>query len=361
MHRRVAGDGDDHADRVRRRLRVAQLTQADDVAGRLLDPVASGDPDVEQPLGDVGRDLLRSQDAHLGDPRVVDRRPVLDGDERTTARSAASKSSSVARSSDPLGSTMRSTAPDAIGRAAGAARRFPPPRSVLGRGGVEQAQGVGQHVEDRRRAARRSPSASRACCTRSACPRIPATPRDSRPSGLIRRIASASPGASRSMTCRVPSGVWSRGANPVPPVVTTRPAKPSVSSVRAAATAAAPSVGDAVLDDLEPGRGQLLDERPTAGVVAGAVGHAVADRQHLGPQHVVAHPRDATGRRPPPECLLRPRVCCGASRPQTLGWPETLGWMGGDGVRGRGARRGSGGRRWRSRTSASAACPPAAR
>ena len=78
MHGGVAGDGDDHADRVRRRLRVAQLTEADDVAGRLLDPVAPGDADVEQALGDVGRDLLRAQDAHLGHPRVVDRRPVLD-------------------------------------------------------------------------------------------------------------------------------------------------------------------------------------------------------------------------------------------------------------------------------------------
>ena len=60
-----------------------------------------------------------------------------------------------------------------------------------------------------------------------ACPRMPAMPRESRPSGLTSRIASASPGASRSMTARVPSGVWSRGANPVPPVVTMTPANPS--------------------------------------------------------------------------------------------------------------------------------------
>ena len=51
-----------------------------------------------------------------------------------------------------------------------------------------------------------------------------------------RRIASASPGASRSITARVPSGVWSRGAEPVPPVVTTSPAKPSVISINAVAT-----------------------------------------------------------------------------------------------------------------------------
>ena len=38
-------------------------------------------------------------------------------------------------------------------------------------------------------------------------PRTPAMPRDSRPSGLTSRIASASPGASRSIASRVPSGV----------------------------------------------------------------------------------------------------------------------------------------------------------
>ena len=72
-----------------------------------------------------------------------------------------------------------------------------------------------------------------------ACPRMPAMPRESRPSGLTNRIASASPGASRSMTARVPSGVWSRGANPVPPVLTTRPANPSAIAVSAADEAGA--------------------------------------------------------------------------------------------------------------------------
>jgi hypothetical protein len=40
---------------------------------------------------------------------------------------------------------------------------------------------------------------------------------------------------------RVPSGVWSRGANPVPPVLTTRPANPSAIAVSAAATLSVPS------------------------------------------------------------------------------------------------------------------------
>ena len=54
-----------------------------------------------------------------------------------------------------------------------------------------------------------------------------------RPSAsLARRIASARPGAGRSRTRAVPSGVRSRGPKPVPPVVTTRPANPAISSVQ---------------------------------------------------------------------------------------------------------------------------------
>ena len=41
----------------------------------------------------------------------------------------------------------------------------------------------------------------------SAQPIVPATPRERRPKGLARRMASARPGASRSMTDRVASGV----------------------------------------------------------------------------------------------------------------------------------------------------------
>src|SRR5262245_7741421 len=57
-------------------------------------------------------------------------------------------------------------------------------------------------------------------------PRIPATPRESiqwRVCGReAERIASGIPGASRSITTRVASGVMSVGPNPVPPVVSTR-------------------------------------------------------------------------------------------------------------------------------------------
>ena len=56
-------------------------------------------------------------------------------------------------------------------------------------------------------------------------PRMPATPRESiqwRVWGReASRIASAIPGTSRSITSPVASGVTSRGATPVPPVVST--------------------------------------------------------------------------------------------------------------------------------------------
>ena len=108
--RGVAGDGDDHADRVARRLRVLQLAEADDLAARLLDPVAPRDADVEEALGDVrpgspgGAGCApRRRGGRRSWP--CSRRPTT----RTTVRSAASNSSSVARSSEPFGSTIRNT------------------------------------------------------------------------------------------------------------------------------------------------------------------------------------------------------------------------------------------------------------
>jgi hypothetical protein len=56
-----------------------QLAERHDLAGGLLDPVTAGDAEVEQPFGDVARDLLGPQDANLVDAGVVDRRLVVDG------------------------------------------------------------------------------------------------------------------------------------------------------------------------------------------------------------------------------------------------------------------------------------------
>ena len=147
----------------------------------------------------------------------------------STARSAASKSSSVARSSEPLGSTSRST----VGQSTSG--------SVSGPWAIRPGS---------RRACGSTSSTASNCSTHpfgepgvlrmTARPRMPAIPRDSRPSGLTRRMASASPGASRSMRggCPRASGP---GVKPVPPVDTTTPAKPSHISVRADATDSSPS------------------------------------------------------------------------------------------------------------------------
>src|SRR5207249_955920 len=59
-------------------FRVAQLAEAHDFAGRLLDPVASGDAEVEHAIGHVARDLLGPQDAHLVDAGILDRGPIGD-------------------------------------------------------------------------------------------------------------------------------------------------------------------------------------------------------------------------------------------------------------------------------------------
>ena len=78
LNRRVGTDREDDPYGLVRRLRIVQLAEADDLGARFLDPVTAGDAEVEQALGDVGRDLLRSEDVNLLDTRVVDRRPVVD-------------------------------------------------------------------------------------------------------------------------------------------------------------------------------------------------------------------------------------------------------------------------------------------
>ncbi len=49
-----------------------QLTERDHVAAGLLDPVATGDAEIEQALAHVLRNLLRPQDADFVDTRVDD-------------------------------------------------------------------------------------------------------------------------------------------------------------------------------------------------------------------------------------------------------------------------------------------------
>ena len=125
------------------------------------------------------------------------------------------------------------------------------------------------HVADQRLARRCRTRRGRACRSRG------------RRRRSTRRIASASPGASRSITARVPSGVRSRGPNPVPPVVTTSPAKPRVSSRSAAATASMPSAVTRCSTTSNAGVDEARDERAPGLVLARALGHAVGDGEHL--------------------------------------------------------------------------------
>ena len=74
--------------------------------------------------------------------------------------------------------------------------------------------------------------------TTSAWPRTPASPRESRACGVFAsesaRSASAIPGATRSSTSAVASGVTSRGPRPVPPVVSTTAASSASSAIASA-------------------------------------------------------------------------------------------------------------------------------
>ena len=118
------------------------------------------------------------------------------------------------------GSTVTSS--ESVTRSISVSQWGRPP--AAGRGRAARRRGRPRGTRPRR-------PTTRGGCRRAPAPTAPHTPRDSMPNArpprsLARRIASARPGASRSTTACVPSGVRSRGPKPVPPVVTTRPAKP---------------------------------------------------------------------------------------------------------------------------------------
>ena len=178
-------------------LRVLQLAEADDVAGGLLHPVPAGDAEVEQALGHVGRDLLRAQDAHLVDPGIVDVGLVVDrggAHDREVGRLEQLERRLLERALRQHESQHGGRVYEDPGRPDGRSRRARQ-RPVSARSGSRPgAAGRGAGRRGRPRAARRSPWASPGCCRMMARPRMPAMPRDSRPSGLTRRIASARPG-----------------------------------------------------------------------------------------------------------------------------------------------------------------------
>ena len=73
---RVGADGEHDPGRVGRGLRVGELAERDHLAPPLLDAVAPGDAEVEEPVGHVDGDLLGPQDPHLADAGVLDAGPV---------------------------------------------------------------------------------------------------------------------------------------------------------------------------------------------------------------------------------------------------------------------------------------------
>jgi hypothetical protein len=77
LNRRFVTDREHDLDGFGRRLRITQLTEADNIGTRLLHPVTAGYSEVEQTLCHVGRDLLGPQDVNLVDARVVDLGPVV--------------------------------------------------------------------------------------------------------------------------------------------------------------------------------------------------------------------------------------------------------------------------------------------
>ncbi len=115
-------------------------------------------------------------------------------------------------------------------------------RSVSGRWGCRPGGGGrGAARRGRPRGIRSCPCSTPGCSGSTPGPGCRRPPVRAARAGSPSRMASASPGASRSRMIRVPSGVRSRGPKPVPPVVTISPAKPSASSTRASPTVSRPS------------------------------------------------------------------------------------------------------------------------
>ena len=136
-----------------------------------------------------------------------------------------------------------------------------PRRSVLASAAsIQQAQGVREDVEDRPElldaALRR---ARRVAHDRLADDAGDAAGQPAERADEAHRLGQA--GRLALDDRRVPSGVWSRGAKPVPPVVTTRPANPSVISRQHPGDGIGAVGDDAGVDDVVAGGGELIDER----------------------------------------------------------------------------------------------------
>ena len=121
-------------------------------------------------------------------------------------------------------------------------------------------------------------------------PRTTATARLSIAFGVCRmpsaRIASAMPGARRSATSSVASGVTSRAARPVPPVVRMRSMPPPSHHARSVAAMRVALVGDdLVAGDFPTDSHEQLADGGAARVVAFAAAARVADGEDAGADH----------------------------------------------------------------------------
>ena len=75
---RITVDGHDDAHGVGGGLRVLQFAKAVHRAVGFFHPVAAGDAEIEETLGDVDGDFLGAENAHLDDAGVVDAGAVVD-------------------------------------------------------------------------------------------------------------------------------------------------------------------------------------------------------------------------------------------------------------------------------------------
>ena len=111
---------------------------------------------------------------------------------------------------------------------------------------------------------------------------VPARWRERRPERRDQAHGLGQAGRVALETAAVPSGVRSRGPNPVPPVVTTTPANPAVSS-RSTARDAVDAVGDdPALDDSNPAAVEDLDGDVAGPVLPGAGDDPVGHGDDLG-------------------------------------------------------------------------------
>ena len=244
-HRRPAGAGRTRpragrGDRRRRRQRDVDRRSPPDIGGSsaISSPSPSGCAVRRRPPGSP-----RSRTASRIEPRIrialAHRGHDLAGRRRRSAdRTRRCFVADVRQAPEHQhAAPSRASGPDVRSRRRGARARAGAPDRIASRLSTAPRGLPGRLIDERRSG------------------RCRATPRDRSANGVdarpAARIASASPGASRSITARVASGVTSRTAKPVPPVVTIRATSRCV--LAQSALDLRTLVGDDARRHLEPG------------------------------------------------------------------------------------------------------------